>query len=197
MSWKRPHRILGIVAAVAVAQGLIVLVYRWVDDGRATKEPTFRYEHVSPKPAPDLVLLRPDGTSRKLADLRGKPVLLHFWATWCPPCKEELPGLIELGRELSRDGELQLVALTVDKDWAAVRNFFGGEIPAEVMRDGAGSAADGYEVSSLPDTYLLGADGSVRLRFGGARDWRTKLARDALRKEIQENSTIDRSSVPK
>jgi hypothetical protein len=55
------------------------------------------------------------------------------------------------------------------------------------MRDGAdsaGSAADRYDVSTLPDTYLLGADGSVQLRFGGAREWQTELARDALRQEL-------------
>ncbi|MBI4510845.1 MAG: TlpA family protein disulfide reductase [Deltaproteobacteria bacterium] len=185
MKWRRHIRLLGIVVAVAAAQGLVLLVYRWVEHGRRdAKESTFQYERSPTKPAADLVLLHPDGSSRKLAELRGKPILLHFWATWCPPCKEELPGLLELGRELAREGELELIALTVDRDWAVVREFFGGEIPPEVMRDGAGSAALGYEVSNLPDTYLLGADGSIRLRFGGARNWRTKLASDTLRKEL-------------
>ena len=171
--------------AVAAAQGIVVLVYRWVDQGRkATTESTFRYERLPGKPASDLVLLSLDGSSRKLADLRGKPILLHFWATWCPPCKEELPGLLELGRELARDGEFQVVALTVDKDWDVVREFFGGKIPPEVMRDGMGSAADSYEVSTLPDTYLLATDGTLLLRFGGARNWRSSAARELLEDHI-------------
>lgn len=178
-------RILGIVLVVAAAQGFIVLVYQWLEHDRAETKGAFPYERLPSKPTPDLVLLRPDGSRRKLTDLRGKPVLLHFWATWCPPCKEELPGLLELGRELAQNGELQLVAVTMDKDWAALRQFFGGQIPLQVMMDG-GAAVDVYGVSTLPDTWLLGADGSVRLRFGGARDWRTRLARKVLRNELMQ-----------
>lgn len=185
MNGARHIRIVGIVLALVASQGLVVLVFRWVEHDRATtKESTFRSERLPRAAAPDLILSSPDGSSRRLADLRGKPVLLHFWATWCPPCKEELPGLLEIGRELARAGDLQLVALSMDQDWVAVREFFNGEIPPEVMRDGAGSAADRYDVSTLPDTYLIGADGSMRLRFGGAREWRTELARDALRQAL-------------
>lgn len=177
-------RILGIVLAVAAAQGLFVLVYKRLEHHRRqTKEAAFPYERLPNKAAPDFVMLTPNGVSRKLTDLRGKPVLLHFWATWCPPCKQELPGILELGRELAQKGELHLVAVTMDKDWAALRDFIGGEIPVEIMMDG-GAAVDAFGVSTLPDTWLLGADGRVRLRFGGARDWRTPLARKVLRKEL-------------
>lgn len=185
MNASRHVRILGIVFSLIAAQALAVLVFRWVEhDREAVKTAAFRSERLPRAAAHDLVLSSADGSSRRLADLRGRPVLLHFWATWCPPCKEELPGLLELGRELAREGELELVALSMDRDWAVVQEFFGGQIPPEVMRDSAGSAADRYGVSTLPDTYLLGADGSMRLRFWGAREWRTELARDALRKEL-------------
>ena len=173
--------------ALAAAQGLAFLGYRYVESRRhAAKEPTFRYERLEGKSAPDLALVGPDGASHRLGDFRGKPVLLHFWATWCPPCKEELPGLLELGRELAQSGELQLVALTVDKDWDAVRDFFAGQIPPEVLRVDADAAVAAYDLSTLPDTYLLGADGALRLRFGGAKDWRTRAARDALREATKK-----------
>jgi thiol-disulfide isomerase/thioredoxin len=187
MQRRRHLRILATIVALALTQGLLVLLYRWVERQRAAaKEATFRYERLPSQPALDLVLLSRTGATTRLAELRGKPVLLHFWATWCPPCKEELPGLLELGRELERAGELQLVALAVDEDWATVREFFAGDIPPEVSRDATGLAAARYDVSTLPDTYLLAADGSIRLRFNGTREWRTQLAHDTLRSELVE-----------
>jgi thiol-disulfide isomerase/thioredoxin len=185
MQTRRHLRILTSILAFVLVQGLAVLGYRWVERHRnGARNAGFPYERLSSAPALGLVLLRPNGTRRTLAELRGQPVLLHFWATWCPPCRAELPGLLELGHELQRAGELQLVALSVDSDWAAVREFFGGRLPPEVSRDAAGSAAAHYDVSTLPDTYLLDAAGSVRLRFNGTRDWRSELARDTLRKEL-------------
>jgi thiol-disulfide isomerase/thioredoxin len=183
--WRPYFQVVAFVLALAAAQGLIVLVYRWVGNRRGeTKEPAFRYERLSRKPAPDLLLLRPDGSSWRLADLRGKPVLLHFWATWCPPCKEELPGLLELGHDLGRGGRFEVIAVTLDKDWAKVRSFFGGEIPSQVLQDPSGHATRTYDVSTLPDTYLVAPDGTLLFRFGGARDWRTGAARDLLERQI-------------
>ena len=173
----------GIVLAIATAQGAVLFLYHLVDERRKeANESSFQYERLSEKPASDILLLSPDGSTRRLSELRGRPVLLHFWATWCPPCKEELPGLLGLSREISHNGELLVVALAMDEDWDAVRDFFGGEIPPEVVRVGTGSSADDYEVSNLPDTYLLDADGLLRLRFSGTRNWQSKLARDTLRK---------------
>jgi thiol-disulfide isomerase/thioredoxin len=175
-----------IVAAVLVAQGALLLAYRALEQRRKAEQASFRYERVRGAPALDLVLLSPDGSTRRLADLRGRPVLFHFWATWCPPCKDELPGLLDLGRELARKERLQVVALSVDTDWSALQKFFAGRVPPEVFRDSAGSAAARYEVSGLPDTYLIDADGLPRLRFGGARDWRAEIARRTLENELED-----------
>jgi len=181
----RHLRTLSAVVAVGLLQGLAVLGYRWVEQRReAARQATFSYERLSNAPAPGLELLGTDGSRRTLAELRGTPVLLHFWATWCLPCREELPGLVELGQELERTRELQLVALSLDRDWVAVREFFGGKVPPEIQRDATGSAAEHYAVSSLPDTFLIDKTGAVRLRFNGPREWRTQLARDTLKKEL-------------
>jgi thiol-disulfide isomerase/thioredoxin len=184
---RRHLRILASIVALGVAQGLLVVVYRWVERERAAaKTATFPYERLPQQPAFDLVLLSQSGATSRLLELRGKPILLHFWATWCPPCRKELPELLELGRALGRDGNLQLVALAVDEDWATVRAFFGGDVPREVVRDATGAAAARYDVSTLPDTYLLDADGSIRLRFNGTREWQTTLARDTLRNALMK-----------
>lgn len=165
-----------------LAQGLGVLGYLGVERSRSSgTQERFRYEELREvRPAPELALVRPDGAPRRLSEFRGKPVLLHFWATWCPPCREELPELLALGRELSKDGRLELLAVTLDEDWATVREFFGGEVPGEILQDKSQQSMRLYELSTLPDTYLVDSDGLLRLRFGGARDWRGEAVHGLL-----------------
>jgi thiol-disulfide isomerase/thioredoxin len=175
-----------VILVVATVQGLAVLGYLWVERRReAGTEAPLHYERMARRSAADLSLLRPDGSVQQLAGLRGKTVLLHFWATWCPPCREELPGLIELSRDLARDMPFVALAVSLDDNWAAVRDFFHGELPPEVFRAEDGAPARHYQVSTLPDTYLIAADGSLRLRFGGARNWRTTAARDLVRQQAR------------
>jgi thiol-disulfide isomerase/thioredoxin len=181
MTARRSLRVSAVVLGLVALQGLLVLVYRSVEEGRrAPAEAKFRFERVPSRPAPDLLLADLDGKSRKLSALRGRPVLLHFWATWCPPCRDELPSLIALGSELSSAGRLQLVAVSLDADWKEVREFFGGDVPREVVLERSGLSQESYDLSTLPDTYLLSADGMLLARLGGARDWQTPPARDAL-----------------
>ena len=177
-----PSRTVSWILGLLLVQALGMLVYIAVDRNRQKERQaaTFQYERLTGVEGPNLFLSRPDGETRELTDLRGKTVLLHFWATWCPPCREELPALLEVGREIARDAAFVVVAVTLDEDWDEVEKFFGGTIPPEVFRESNGQASREYEVSSLPDTYLLGPDGSRRLRFAGPRDWRSTAALDVL-----------------
>jgi thiol-disulfide isomerase/thioredoxin len=181
MTFARSLRIGAIVVGLAALQGLLVVIYMKVEDDRHTPaEVGFRFERIPNRPAPALELVGIDGTNRRLSELRGRTVLLHFWATWCPPCREELPGLLALGRELSAERKLEVIAVSLDTDWAAIRQFFGGAVPAEIVLETSGSSQGGYDLSTLPDTYLLSADGVLLARFGGARNWQTQAARDAV-----------------
>ena len=170
-----------VVLAVVALQAVAVLVYLRVERSRDERDAAFVVEHVTPRAAPDLTWTNLDGTNGRIADARGTTVLLHFWATWCPPCKEELPGLLALGRELARDGAVRVIAVSLDDDWAAVGEFFAGDVPPEVVLGVAKTVAETYGVSTLPDTYVVGPEGLLRLRVAGERDWRSMGARAAVR----------------
>ncbi len=187
MDHPRLRRIGLTVAVVLLVQGAAVTVYLGVEAWRRARETVpFRSERLrGRRAAPDLELMRPDGTVVRLSELRGKTVLLHFWATWCPPCREELPGLLQLGGELGRSERFELIAVTVDQDWETVRAFFGGELPKLVCKDASGGGYKRYDISTLPDTYLIAPDGSLTLRFGGAREWRSAGARALLLRELE------------
>jgi thiol-disulfide isomerase/thioredoxin len=130
--------------------------------------------------APDLALSGADGAIRRLEELRGTPVLLHFWATWCPPCRQEMPALLQLARDLRREEGLELVAASVDSSWQSIDLFFDGKTPAQVYRVD-GDAPRSFGVEELPDSYIVGRDGLLRARIEGARDWSSPAAREAVR----------------
>jgi peroxiredoxin len=135
--------------------------------------------------APDFRLPSLDGRSVSLADLRGKIVMVHFWATWCPPCVEELPTLEKLYGEL-RGGDFEMLAISVDEGGGAAVDAFlrknGLTLP--VFLDPGGSVSRLYGTYKFPETYILDRQGSVRYKVIGPRDWRDPEALKALRELI-------------
>lgn len=107
-----------------------------------------------------------DGALVDLPSLE-RPTLIHFWATWCPPCRVELPGLLRLPDEQPFD----VLAIALDRDWADVERFLGRRPSSRVLLGDAAEVEKRVGVRSLPVTYLVGPGGRLRLRFDGARDW--------------------------
>lgn len=163
---KRPLVVLGIVVALQATLAGIWLV---VETRRAPAAP-FRVESLD-EPAPALAWEARDGPG----ELSSEPVLVHFWATWCAPCREELPALIAAAEA---EG-VRLVAVT-DEPWPVIERFFDGSVPSVVVRDPVGDAARRWSVSGLPDTFAV-RDRRVRARVGGPRDWSDSPARTWLR----------------
>lgn len=127
----------------------------------------------SSRPLPDrntvagVSLARLGGGRSTIADLRGRVLLLDFWATWCEPCKEALPFYAQLQRELGDRG-LTVAAVSVDADDAPVQQYFAkAPPPFLVLRDPDGELAQRMGVSIMPTSFLLDRAGEPRFRQQG------------------------------
>jgi len=118
----------------------------------------------------------PSGGTLASEASRGKYVLVHFWATWCPPCRDELRSLEYLTRRLG--DRVQVLAVTVDDDWSEVNRFFGAQPPTfELLWDRERQTAQTYGTEKFPETYLVDPQGQLIAKFIGARDWNSDAAR--------------------
>jgi thiol-disulfide isomerase/thioredoxin len=98
-------------------------------------------------------------------------VLLNFWATWCPPCIDEMPSLLRLGERVQTLSGVRLVTVSVDDTYDDVREFFAGQEPAfSVLHDPEQKAANLLGTTKFPETYVL-VDGRIRGLIVGPRDW--------------------------
>ena len=168
-------RTLRIVAVLVVVQVLLLVLYLDVQSNRDGS--SISVDHLS-RPAPELILRSPDGSMSLLSDLRGSTVVLHFWATWCPPCREELPSLLELAS--SRAASVR--AVSVDPEWEAVRSFVEDESLAFVYLASAEAVSDAFGVDELPQTFVIDSTGILRLHFRGPQDWSSRTLRAMIAK---------------
>ncbi len=114
------------------------------------------------KPAPTFSLESVEGKTVALADLKGKVVVLDFWATWCPPCRESLPHLNELAKSKANDAvSVFAVNLRETKDKAG-GYMTDNKLGLQVLLDGDGAVAEKYFVTGIPQTVVIGKDGSVK-----------------------------------
>lgn len=127
------------------------------------------------------------GERRALGELRGRVVLVHFWATWCPPCVEELPALDALHEALSEEG-LAVLAVSVDAGAPEpVRRFAEGQgLGLPVLHDPARRVADRYGVYAYPTTVIVDRAGRVVHRAPSAWNWEHPDARAWMRDLLAE-----------
>lgn len=120
--------------------------------------------------APDFVLNSLTGEPVSLAQFKGKPTVINFWATWCPPCKEELPALERAYRQ--NQAQVNFVAISVKEEPDTVRGYVQSEsLELPVALDTSGVVADRFQVRGLPTTVFLDADGVIVGRqLGGVTD---------------------------
>jgi thiol-disulfide isomerase/thioredoxin len=121
--------------------------------------------------APGFKLPARGGGQFDLASVHGKAVLVNFWATWCPPCREEMPSLTRLAQQFDA-GTFEIVAVSVDEGWDPVEKFLAmPKTPFRVALDEGAKISRAYGTTKFPESYLLDKDGKMRLKFVGPRNW--------------------------
>lgn len=122
-------------------------------------------------PTPPLALKDLDGHLHELADYRGKVLVVNFWATWCAPCREELPSLERL-RDALRGRPFEVLAVNVAEGESRVKRFLA-DVPLRipVLLDRNGDAQRAWRVRGLPATFFLDPEGSIRYWYLGEADW--------------------------
>jgi peroxiredoxin len=131
--------------------------------------------------APEFQLPSLDGRTVNLSSYRGKVVMVHFWATWCPPCVEEIPTLERLHRAyFGRD--LEILAVSVDEGGAgAVGQFMQkNRFALPVLLNSDQSVSRAYGTFKFPETYLVDREGVVRRKIIGAADWMSPAAQQVI-----------------
>lgn len=129
--------------------------------------------HEAPLPAPELSFRNREGDTIALSDFRGRTVLLNIWATWCLPCREEMPALDRLQARLG-GASFQVVALSIDRNGAeAVRRFYDeiGITRLEIFTGSAGRILHDLAIVGLPVTLLVNAEGREIARAIGPVAW--------------------------
>jgi len=120
--------------------------------------------------APDFTVKDAD-RSVTLSQLRGHTVVLNFWATWCPPCVEEMPSLVQMQQRL-KDKGVTVLAVSVDADEGAYHRFLKDHgVTFLTVRDADQKSNNLYGTFKFPETYIIDRDGKVRRKFIGAVDW--------------------------
>ena len=106
-----------------------------------------------------------------LSQFRGQIVVLNFWATWCPPCVEEMPSLVEMQRRLKPKG-VTVIAVSVDVDQGAYHQFIKDHgVSLLTVRDQEQKSNTLYGTFKFPETYIIDRNGVMRRKFIGAVDW--------------------------
>jgi peroxiredoxin len=131
--------------------------------------------------APDFTLRDKSGNEWRLADHRGKTVVLNFWTMTCKPCLEEMPSLETLALVAAERNDIEVVAISTDKGWSDVQGLFKPDSKLKVLFDPDKAIVRGkFGTRLYPETWVIDGDGVIRVRIDGARDWASPIALELI-----------------
>ena len=161
------------LSKLAVAAAIALLPLAVSIQSAGAQSPAGFVVHESPRPLPDIEFENGQGVAMSLADFRGKVVLLNIWATWCAPCRREMPTLDRLQATLGGP-DFQVVALSIDRQGLPVVQEFYDELGLETLPiyvDESGKAQRALSVLGIPTTLLLDREGNELGRLLGPAEW--------------------------
>ena len=142
----------------------------------------------APKPAPALKLNGLDGQPHDLAQLKGKVVLINFWATWCPPCRREMPSMERLSETLEGEA-FTVLAVDVGEDADTITTFtsqLDTTLSFPILLDTRSHAMQAWKVAGLPTTFLVDKQGRIVARAIGGREFDHPEIVQAIREELRK-----------
>ena len=180
MTGKQQWMVVGIIVAV-LGGGALTATHFLKDELTSvtigSEAPTFTAKTLDATPV-----------VKSIANYKGDVVLLNIWATWCLPCREEMPSIQKLHTALGPKG-LKIVAVSIDPAGKeqTVRDFekeFG--ITFEVLHDSTGVIRDIYRTTGVPETFVIGRDGIIRKKWIGGEDWNSPINRRLIEQLLAE-----------
>lgn len=173
-----------VAGIVAVVGGGLAIGARSFGDAVPTVEAGAKAPEFSAVPVANVADRKPRG----IADYKGQVVLLNIWATWCDPCRAEMPSMQRLQNELGPQG-LKIVAVSVDQPGMeqAIKDFtkeFG--LSFDVLYDATQKIQLTYVTSGVPETFVIGRDGVIRKRVSGGTDWSAENHKALIRQLLAE-----------
>jgi len=194
------------LVAVAAALAVLGIAFFWyglrpapnvtqvpIADTEALPPPAFSFtaaEEVRAVPA--LQFTDAEGRDLSLADFRGRVILLNIWATWCVPCRREMPTLDRLQAKLG-SADFEVLALSIDRQGlAAIKPFFA-EVGVKALRiyvDQSGKAAQTLDIVGLPTTLLIDRMGRERARLAGPAAWDSAGSIETIRRYLSESPNL-------
>jgi peroxiredoxin len=161
------------VGVAIVAAGIVVLL-AWIN--RDEMNPV-----MAGRDAPDFTALDLDGSPRSLDDFRDKVLLVNIWATWCPPCREEMPSMQRMYQEIDDEG-FAILAISVDAPFGETDAFGreGGNLRAyadsvgitfTVLHDPSGRVQQTFQTTGVPESFVIDRDGVIFKKVAGATAW--------------------------
>jgi len=167
----------------------LLLLLSTLAQAAAPLDNLFVVPEVARHDAADFEIENLGGGKAGLADYKGKLVLLNFWATWCMPCREEMPGMETLWQKYKEQGFV-VVAISVDEgSKARIETFsklLGLSFP--ILLDPESEISDLYKVSNMPTSFLIDGNGKIISRIVGTEDWLSPAAVELVEKLLIDNA---------
>ena len=160
----------------------LALMILTITQSTASGDSTSTLHAVADRPvAPEFALADIDGVMHRLSDYRGQVVIVNFWATWCPPCREEMPSMQRAWEQI-QDEDMVILAIDVGEDEDTIFTFTA-DYPVEfpLLLDLDSRVIQEWPVRGLPTTFIVDPQGRIAYRAIGTRDWEDPALLETLR----------------